>query len=167
MLQLHLVKLPGLPCWQQYLLQVSFDSAIDLHGVFATLLTRSNFAMRPGYCMMQEPPQPLQQQRPMHFYSSTGSRHTTATPISRHPHPCPHHTRCFLSAGKPGSAWWEVPSIPSCANCQESCSNSSSCYNYIWSSSLDCVVDSGGCTRSVRKPVCHQFLCSPPDLYCE
>ena len=81
MLQLHMVKLPGLPCWQQYLLQVSFDSAIDLHGVFATLLTRSNFAMRPGYCMMQEPPQPLQQQRPMHLYSSTGSRHTTATPI--------------------------------------------------------------------------------------
>ena len=58
--------------------------------------------------------------------------------------------RCFLSLGQYGTAWFEVSDTATCTDCQKLCSGSLSCYNYIWTSSLDCHADSNSCPRSVH-----------------
>ena len=76
---------------------------------------------------------------------------------------------CFLSVGKLGSNWTQVSAL-SCSGCQQSCSDTTSCYYYVWSNSLNCAAaDGNSCPRLVGLQLCQckplQCLCSLVSLH--
>ena len=72
-------------------------------------------------------------------------------------------SRCFLSLGRVDSEWLEVSGISACADCHKMCSELSACYNYIWSSSLDCHAGNNTCSRSVLTVL---SICMVSSLHC-
>ena len=81
------------------------------------------------------------------------------------PSPLSYFQSCFLSDGKLGSTWVQASAL-TCSGCQQSCADTTSCYYYTWSNTLNCAVDGNSCPRSVQELFVHQLIHFYLIFYC-
>ena len=103
---------------------------------------------------------------PLNLYSSSSQccsgPAAAGTPMVSLPSPPrpspPSYQRCFLSLGRLESDWAETPAL-TCSDCQQSCSNTTACDYYVWSSTLNCMCGGSNCPRSVISPPAYITQC--------